>query len=45
MAALDDNQFLTFGIDGDVYAIPVSKVQEVLEYIKPVRLQIGRAHV
>jgi purine-binding chemotaxis protein CheW len=38
MAALDDNQFLTFGIDGDVYAIPVSKVQEVLEYIKPVRL-------
>ena len=38
MAALDDNQFLTFGIDGDIYAIPVSKVQEVLEYIKPVRL-------
>jgi purine-binding chemotaxis protein CheW len=38
VAALDDNQFLTFGIDGDVYAIPVSKVQEVLEYIKPVRL-------
>jgi purine-binding chemotaxis protein CheW len=38
VAALDDNQFLTFGIDGDIYAIPVSKVQEVLEYIKPVRL-------
>ncbi|MFH2112894.1 MAG: chemotaxis protein CheW [Spirochaetota bacterium] len=38
MTALDENQFLTFGIDGDVYAIPVSKVQEVLEYIKPVRL-------
>lgn len=38
MATLDDNQFLTFGIDGDIYAIPVSKVQEVLEYIKPVRL-------
>ncbi len=38
MAGQDDNQFLTFGIDGDVYAIPVSKVQEVLEYIKPVRL-------
>jgi chemotaxis signal transduction protein len=38
MATLDDNQFLTFGIDGDVYAIPVGKVQEVLEYIKPVRL-------
>lgn len=38
MTTLDDNQFLTFGIDGDVYAIPVSKVQEVLEYIKPVRL-------
>ena len=38
MATQDENQFLTFGIDGDVYAIPVSKVQEVLEYIKPVRL-------
>jgi len=38
VTALDENQFLTFGIDGDVYAIPVSKVQEVLEYIKPVRL-------
>ncbi len=34
----NDNQYLTFGIDGEVYAIPVSKVQEVLEYIKPVRL-------
>ena len=38
MAVQDDNQFLSFGIDGDVYAIPVNKVQEVLEYIKPVRL-------
>jgi len=38
VATQDENQFLTFGIDGDVYAIPVSKVQEVLEYIKPVRL-------
>jgi purine-binding chemotaxis protein CheW len=38
MEARDDNQFLTFGIDGDIYAIPVSKVQEVLEYIKPLRL-------
>lgn len=34
----NENQYLTFGIDGEVYAIPVSKVQEVLEYIKPVRL-------
>ncbi|HAP44218.1 MAG: hypothetical protein A2087_14290 [Spirochaetes bacterium GWD1_61_31] len=33
-----DNQYLTFGIDGDSYAIPVSKVREVLEYLKPVKL-------
>lgn len=38
MEARNENQYLTFGIDGEVYAIPVSKVQEVLEYIKPVRL-------
>ena len=34
----NENQYLTFGIDGEIYAIPVGKVQEVLEYIKPVRL-------
>jgi purine-binding chemotaxis protein CheW len=38
MEERNENQYLTFGIDGEVYAIPVSKVQEVLEYIKPVRL-------
>jgi purine-binding chemotaxis protein CheW len=38
METRNDNQYLTFGIDGDIYAIPVAKVQEVLEYIKPVRL-------
>jgi purine-binding chemotaxis protein CheW len=34
----NENQYLTFGIDGEIYAIPVGKVQEVLEYIKPVKL-------
>lgn len=38
MKAAADMQYLTFGIDGDVYAIPVGKVQEVLEYVKPVKL-------
>jgi purine-binding chemotaxis protein CheW len=33
-----ENQYLTFSIDGEMYAIQVGKVQEVLEYIKPVRL-------
>ena len=33
-----DNQFLTFGIDGDIFAIPVARVREVLEYTKPTKL-------
>jgi purine-binding chemotaxis protein CheW len=33
-----DNQFLTFGIDGEIYAVPVGTVREVLEYIKPSKL-------
>jgi len=38
MAETIDNQYLTFGIDGDVSGIPVSRVREVLEYIKPTKL-------
>ncbi len=33
-----DNQYLTFVIDGETYAVPVGKVREVLEYIKPSKL-------
>jgi chemotaxis signal transduction protein len=38
MADTVENQYLTFGIDGEVFAVPVSKVREVLEYIKPTKL-------
>jgi purine-binding chemotaxis protein CheW len=38
MDEIVENQYLTFGIDGEVYAVPVSKVREVLEHIKPTRL-------
>ncbi len=38
MADTVDNQYLTFGIDGETYAVPVSKVREVLEHIKPTKL-------
>jgi purine-binding chemotaxis protein CheW len=34
----NDDQYLTFVIDGEVYAVPVGKVREVLEYIKPSKL-------
>jgi purine-binding chemotaxis protein CheW len=33
-----DNQYLTFVLDGETYAVPVGKVREVLEYIKPSKL-------
>jgi len=38
MAETIDNQYLTFGIDGDVFGVPVSRVREVLEYLKPTKL-------
>jgi purine-binding chemotaxis protein CheW len=38
MADTIDNQYLTFGIDGETYGIAVAKVREVLEYIKPTKL-------
>lgn len=38
MAGSSDNQYLTFGLDGEIYAVPVGKVREVLEYVKPTRL-------
>ncbi len=38
MADQTDNQYLTFGIDGETYAVPVGKVREVLEYMKPTKL-------
>ena len=38
MAEQTDNQYLTFGIDGETYAVPVGKVREVLEYVKPTKL-------
>jgi purine-binding chemotaxis protein CheW len=38
MADTIDNQYLTFGIDGETYGIAVAKVREVLEYVKPTKL-------
>lgn len=38
MADTIDNQYLTFGIDGETYGIAVAKVREVLEYQKPTKL-------
>ncbi|HAE21131.1 MAG TPA: chemotaxis protein CheW [Spirochaetaceae bacterium] len=38
MADTIDNQYLTFGIDGDTFGVSVGKVREVLEYIKPTKL-------
>lgn len=38
MAESIENQYLTFGIDGDVFGIPVSRVREVLEYARPTKL-------
>jgi len=38
MAGTIENQFLTFGIDGETFGIPVGKVREVLEYTKPSKL-------
>ncbi len=38
MADIVENQYLTFGIDGETYAVPVGKVREVLEHMKPTRL-------
>ncbi len=38
MADTIENQYLTFGIDGDTFGISVGKVREVLEYIKPTKL-------
>ena len=38
MADTIDNQYLTFGIDGETYGIAVAKVREVLEYMKPTKL-------
>jgi chemotaxis signal transduction protein len=38
MAEQTDTQYLSFGIDGETYAVPVGKVREVLEYVKPTRL-------
>lgn len=38
MADTIENQYLTFGIDGDTFGVPVSKVREVLEYSKPTKL-------
>ncbi|HAE22530.1 MAG TPA: chemotaxis protein CheW [Spirochaetaceae bacterium] len=38
MEGANDNQFLAFGMDGEIFAIPVFKVREVLEYLRPVRL-------
>lgn len=31
-------QYLSFGMAGDSYAVPVTRVREVLEYTKPVQL-------
>lgn len=33
-----ENQYLTFGIDGDTYGVSVMKVREVLEYTRPTKL-------
>ncbi len=38
MADTIENQYLTFGIDGDTFGVSVGKVREVLEYIKPTKL-------
>lgn len=38
MAETLENQYLTFGIDGEIYGIPVSNVREVLEYRRPTKL-------
>lgn len=38
MTEIIENQYLTFGIDGEMFAVPVSTVREVLEYIKPTKL-------
>ena len=38
MADTIDNQYLSFGIDGETYGIAVAKVREVLEYLKPTKL-------
>ncbi len=38
MADIVENQYLTFGIDGETFAVPVGKVREVLEHIKPTKL-------
>ncbi|MBU0927454.1 MAG: chemotaxis protein CheW [Spirochaetes bacterium] len=38
MAETIESQYLTFGIDGEIFGIPVSKVREVLEYMKPTKL-------
>lgn len=38
MAEQTDKQYLSFGIDGETYAVPVGKVREVLEYMKPAKL-------
>jgi purine-binding chemotaxis protein CheW len=38
MGELGENQYLTFVLDEELYAVPVGKVREVLEYIKPSKL-------
>lgn len=38
MQSTIDHQYLTFGMDNELYAVPVGKVREVLEYSKPVKL-------
>lgn len=38
MADTIENQYLTFGIDGDTFGVSVGRVREVLEYIKPTKL-------
>jgi purine-binding chemotaxis protein CheW len=38
MADRMESQYLTFGIAGDSYGVPVARVREVLEYMKPTKL-------
>ena len=38
MAETIDRQYLTFGINGDIYGVPVARVREVLEYRRPTGL-------
>jgi purine-binding chemotaxis protein CheW len=38
MSELGEKQYLTFILDGEVYAVPVGKVREVLEYVRPSKL-------